>query len=469
MILAEFDDLAHNVAHNKFNNLMNQQDYNGTGSFRDYYLEASYNKLDITTTTTVWVKVPKEYAYYGKNDEEGDDTNPQEFIRDAVDAAEAQGVDFSQFDNDGDGYVDAVQVIHAGYGEEAGADDNTIWSHAWGLGTSWAVKYDGVWINRYVTFPELRNASGADITNIGVICHEFGHGLGLPDYYDTSDDGDYAGEAAGLRAWDIMASGSWNNGGATPAHHNAYSKSLLGWLALEEFDKNGEFSINNLASYPEAYIIHSKTENEFFVLENRQQKGFDSYIPYHGMLIYHVDKNFQGWNDNNVNSDADHEGMDLLEADNSDVLNYYNDYYSDPFPGNASVTVFGDNTFPGSLSWSGEKSDIAINNISEKNNVISFDFRNTSVVLAVLSEEKTINIYPNPTNGLVYIEGSFSPEAVIKVVNQKGEILFSKKVNNPVEGNDAIERIDLGNLLSGIYNILIIEEDKKILKRIIVR
>jgi len=536
MILAEFDDLAHQISKDDFNNLMNKENYNGTGSFRDYYIEASYNQLDVTTITTVWVKVPKTLDYYGKNDEEDNDSNPQEFIRHAVDAAEAAGVDFSQYDNDGDGYVDAVQVIHAGFGEEAGANDNTIWSHAWALNDK-AVKYDGVTINRYVTFPELRGTTGTGITHIGVICHEFGHGLGLPDYYDTSDDGDYAGDAAGLGKWDIMASGSWNNGGATPAHHNAYSKYLLGWLDLKEFTQEGEFSVNNLAQNSEAYRFYSKTENEFFVVENRQKIGFDSYIPHHGMLVYHVDRNHQGWNDNNVNSDPDHEAMDLLEADNNADFNVF----ADPFPGTGNKIIFSDLTTPGSISWAGVKSEIEISNIAEANNIISFNFSNKKAImytvkflikdagnpvegvevqfgdqtkrsdeageiyfydiaegeysytikkygfysennginvqgenelievpvnflaLAVKSVEKEIKIYPNPTTGLVYIDGSFTPSAVVKVVNLKGEVLVQKKMS------DSVERIDLGNLLSGIYNVLIVDGEKKIIKRIIVR
>lgn len=537
LILAEFDDLTHITPQERFNNLMNQQDYAETGSFKDYYLEASYNKLSVTTTTTVWVKVPKNYAYYGKNDDEDNDTNPQEFIRHAVDAAEEAGVDFSQYDNDGDGLVDAVQVIHAGYGEEAGANDNTIWAHAWALGEKWAVKYDGVWINRYVTFPELRGNSGTGTTHIGVICHEFGHGLGLPDYYDTSDEGDYAGDAAGLGDWDIMDSGSWNNYGRSPAHHNAYSKHMLGWLELSEFPQDGDFSINNLAENPEGFIFYSKTENEFFVIENRQKTGFDSYIPHHGMLIYHVDKNYQGWNSNNVNSDPDHEAMDLLEADNNDKLNTR----GDPFPGTGNKTVFSDLTTPGSISWAGIKSDIEIKNIREENNIISFNYSNkvafkytlkfvikdagtpvegvkvefrdqtkysdeegeiyfydivtgdypytiykygfysennnisisgeeeiievpvNFIALGVSDKEKLIKIYPNPTSGLVYIDGDFSPMAIIKIVNLKGKILLQKRIK------DSVERIDLSNLLPGIYNIMVVDEEKKIIRRIIVR
>lgn len=371
LILASFSDKDSVLPSSTFDNVMNEVDYNGTGSFRDYYLASSYNQLDLTTTVTVWVKVPNTHAYYGANDASDNDTLPREFVRDAVNAAELAGVDFSEFDNDNDGYVDGVQVIHAGYGEEyGGADENNIWSHRWALGSSYAVTYDGVIINDYAIYPELRGTSGSNPSNIGVICHEFGHTLGLSDYYDTDYD-ESGGQSFDLGDWDLMAGGTWNNNGATPANHNAYSKSDLGWLTLTELNTPQNITLNNSMENAEAYKITTTTTDEFFVIENRQNIGFDANVPSHGMLIYHVDLNYSGWSSNDINCDPDHQGMDIEEADGTQESGSYE---GDVFPGTSNKTEFTDLTTPGSLAWDGSSTSKPITQIVEDNGIITFKF-----------------------------------------------------------------------------------------------
>jgi len=160
--------------------------------------------------------VSQDMVYYG-----GESGDPRPMVTEVVGLADAD-VDYSDYDNDNDGSVDGVYIIFAGYGEEAGASEDAIWSHAWSI---WpAVNYDGVEISRYSCSPELRGNSGTSLTRIGVICHEFGHVLGAPDYYDTNYNNTGDGQFSGTGRWDMMAGGSWNNGGATPAHHNAFTK-----------------------------------------------------------------------------------------------------------------------------------------------------------------------------------------------------------------------------------------------------
>ena len=371
LVLASFSDKVNQLTAATFNNVMNESNYNSTGSFRDFYLESSFNQLDLTTTVTVWVQVSNTHAYYGGNDASGNDLRPREFVREAVDSLEAQGFDFSPFDNNGNGFVDGIQVIHAGYGEEyGGADENNIWSHRWSL-SSQAVTYDGVIINDYAIYPELRGTSGTNPSNIGVICHEFGHSLGLPDFYDT-DYSESGGQGFDLGNWDMMSGGSWNNNGAKPANHNAYSKSMMGWITLEELTipVQGK-TLNNAMENAEASIFHTNTANEFFVIENRQKIGFDSYIPHHGLLIFHVDKNYNGWGSNGINVDPNHQAMDIEEADNTQTSGSTS---GDVFPGTSNVTSFTDETSPGSLAWNGGLTAKPITNISENGGVITFDF-----------------------------------------------------------------------------------------------
>lgn len=196
VLLIDFTDLSFQIANNNFNSLMNQSNYNGTGSFRDYWLESSYSNLTVNSTVRGWYHAANNMAYYGANSG-GSDVNPRLLVQEAVDAAENAGLDFSIYDNDNDGNVDGIIVIHAGYGEEAGGGPNTIWSHHWTLG-SFKRTYDGVTIDDYALVPELRNNFGSNISNIGVICHEFGHSLDLPDLYDTDLSN---GDSEGIGEW----------------------------------------------------------------------------------------------------------------------------------------------------------------------------------------------------------------------------------------------------------------------------
>lgn len=375
VILVDFPDQTALLTPNVLNNVMNQENYDGTGSFRDYYLEASYRKLDITTTVTQWVRASKNMSYYGEDDSYGWDLHIPELVREVIDSMEARGTDFSEYDNDHDGYLDAIQVIHAGYGTESGAPASSIWSHSYVL-DDYRVSYDGVIIDDYSIYPELRSNTGSDPVQIGVICHEFGHNLGLDDYYDVDDVGS-GGWAFDLNDWDLMSSGMWNNDGATPAGHNAYSKHIIGWLNLTELINPTPIELRNSDEFPEAYFYSTSTSDEFFVFENRQQVGFDTYIPGHGLLVYHVDKNYSGWSNNTINVDPAHQAFDLEEADN--ILSAAT-RDGDAFPGTANITEFTDFTLPGSRSWANQTSDKPITKIEETAGIISFDFLKTGVL-----------------------------------------------------------------------------------------
>lgn len=382
VILAEFKDEKFSLPRSRFDSIMNAEDYNGTGSFKDFYLKNSLGKLELISTVTQWVTLPNTKAFYGANDSYGNDSNPKSLARDAIDAAYNQGIDFSKFDNNKNGQVDGVVIIHAGYGEEAGAGDDCIWSHRWNLGRL-QVTYDSVRVYDYGIFPELTGGSGKEAVTIGVICHEFGHILGMPDYYDTDYEGS-GGDAFDLGNWDLMAAGSWNNDGYTPAGINAYSKSVLKWIDLVELTDKQFIVLNNSLVSDKAYKINTKTENEFFVMENRQQISIDSFIPYHGLIIYHVDNNYIEKHAGYINANPEHQGFDIVEADGIQTLSTIE---GDPFPGTSSIHNFTDNTSPYSLSWNNEPSDMPISNITEyADGSISFYANYSSSELAVLNK-----------------------------------------------------------------------------------
>ena len=368
MILINFSDTQVSYTQSNFNDYMNQVGYNGKGSFRDFYLENSYGQLDIETTVSRWVTVSKGHDYYGRDD----DKNAYELLIEAINLLDDE-INFKDFDNDNDGIVDGIAIIHQGQGEEyTGSDENNIWSHSWTLGSALypanPPMKDGVYINSYTIQPEIRAGKGnTAMSTIGVMCHEFGHNLGAPDYYDTSQKGNN-----GTGNWDLMAAGSWNgNSGDRPAHHNAYQKSEYGWLTLKNLADNNAVVLKPVVDEPDAYKINTATAGEFFVLENRQKKGvFDAALPGSGMIVYHVDENFirQKYQKNEINVGW-HQGLYPIVA--SGAMSNPNTSAC-PFPGSNNITSFTDATTPSALSWSGENTMRPITNIAKSGENITF-------------------------------------------------------------------------------------------------
>lgn len=211
----------------------------GNNSMKAYYEEVSYGAFTITPGNdgvTGWYTAANTMDYYGQNDGSGYDRHPGQLVIEAVAAAD-DAVDFSEYDTDGDCYVDAVVIIHQGPGEEAKGSSDTIWSHRWNLNS--AANYgDGtgeyttndvgtcgqIMVNEYVIQPERL---GNGIQTIGVFAHEYGHVLGLPDLYDI----DYS--SSGIGDWGLMSGGVWgavSRPGDSPVHLCAWSKYALGWI-----------------------------------------------------------------------------------------------------------------------------------------------------------------------------------------------------------------------------------------------
>jgi len=371
VILVEYQDVKFDKSKEDFNNLFNQKNYSendATGSVSDYFHDNSFGKMDLSIEVAGPYTLSGNRDSYGGNTESGSDQNPRGMAKEGVTRAD-KDVDFTQFDNDEDGFVDGVYIIFAGHGEEAGASSDAIWSHAWNFGTS-PLWVDGIQARGYSCSPELMGNGGKSMTGIGVICHEFLHVCGLPDFYDTDYSGS-GGQSFDPGKWDPMAGGSWNNHGKTPPFVNAYSREILGWQEPTVLSDPESVTLVNSAENNIAYKILTSSEKEFFVLENRQNIKWDTYIPSHGMLIYHVDLN--KWNGNQINVDPSHQGFDIEEADG---INTKGSYDGDPFPGVGMKDEFSDGTKPSSLLWSGGSTAQPITNISEDvaSGIIFFDF-----------------------------------------------------------------------------------------------
>lgn len=297
---------------NLFNEVGHTAD-GAVGSVRDYYYEVSYGKLTVQSVVSAWVKLPQNEAYYG-TDGGTKDTNWQQMISDAINAADTAGFDFSQGDSDGDGWVDCLTVIHSGHGQEVSGNPTTcIWSKQ-GAMTS-VVTVDGVKMYRCHTEPALRGAtSSTSIIRIGVICHEMAHFFGLPDLYD------YSGLTNGVGDWGLMASGSWNGTlGHSPAHLCCWSKYMLGFVRPSLVHSQASIPISRVEDIADQVhmLRDGLSNNEYFLVENRSKRGFDNTASiFNGLLIYHVDAKS---NNNDLGTWA-HPVVKIEEADGNNSL-----------------------------------------------------------------------------------------------------------------------------------------------------
>jgi len=369
-ILMQYPDKPFIKTQEDFHNMFNQikyTEYGANGSVRDFFLESSYNKLDVQTTVVGPFMAKNNHAYYGQ-----DFWEARELATEAVHAAFAAGVNFSDFAVGGE--VLSFYMIFAGHGEEAGGGANCIWSHAWSIDP---VYLNGVRVSSYACSPELRGGGGKDITYIGVICHEFGHSLGAPDYYDT----DYAtgGQYVGTGTWDLQASGSWNDNGRTPAPPNPRSKvTTYGWATAIELDNPQTVTIPSARIYDNAYFrINTQTPNEYYILENKIRGGFDDYIPGVNMLIYHCAANMNGMNTTSPQKFypvAANAPVDLPGSGSNCQADYgFINSSSCPWPEQFGKTDFTDTTIPAMISWDRQPTNKPITNITVHGNYITFD------------------------------------------------------------------------------------------------
>ncbi len=370
-LLVDFsDNVADSAAYppSHFQSLLFSEDSYPTGSVRDFYLENSYGQFSLDGAVTFWLRMPQTYAYY-VNNLKGMGVYPQNAQKLAADAIAAANpyVDLSQFDNDGpdgvphsgddDGYVDALFIVHAGPGYEETGDPTDMYSHQWQ--TRVPISVDGVYANKYTMEPENGRA--------GVFCHEYGHVLGLPDLYD------YEYDAKGLGYWSVMAYGSWANNGLTPTHFDAWCKSKLGFVTPVVLTSNvRNLTVSPAEDFPSSYVLWTNgiVGKQYFIVENRQRKYFDSYLGGSGLVVYHVDESVSGNFDECCGTGALHYRVAVEQADGEcDLeLNYNNGDTGDPFPGSGGTRnpnyTFGAATTPASLDYSGNDTQVSITDIS---------------------------------------------------------------------------------------------------------
>jgi M6 family metalloprotease-like protein len=426
VILVQFSDLSFqsSTANADFTALLNEPGYNvngGTGSARDFYYDNSCGAFEPVFDVYGPVTLANAKDYYGGNDSGGNDKAPEEAVQQACQELDSQ-VDFTRFDNDGNGDVDLVFMYYAGYGEADSDDEDAIWPHQWELSSAGiTLTLDGKTINKYACTNEREGDSG-NMCGIGTACHEFGHAMGLPDFYDT----DYAtnGQSAGMFFFSTMDSGSYNNDGKTPPYFTIEERIMLGWIdesAFIEFSRSGSYTIPSVNNNV-AYKTPTDMDGEYFVYECRGSNGWDAGLPTgaNGLIVTHVDKSsrsviidggtysasylWSNWTaDNSINENGKHPCCYIVPApDQSNLLYghtlYQGNYYfvssnsaKIPFPGSQTIRTFT------AKSWNGVDSDIQLSNISYSNNQVTLYAKVPSDVL-------NYNVIANPGGG-VYAAG----------------------------------------------------------------
>ncbi len=403
---------------------------NPTGTMTDFYLENSYGRMFMTGKVMGWFLLPRTFAYYahdGASGSAGLNYGGRDFTIDIIVSSDPF-VDFSKFVKyvDAEGaHVPQLGVIHTGGDAASGADN--IWSHRWTIrqrlldrknsGTETIVNVSKILSNgHYVTDdslngkpviidgdytiqPELSGNSNTGGTPklIGVFTHEFGHIFGLPDLYDTDNS------SAGLGNWCLMAGGSYGGDGgheATPAHMSAWCKEQLGWISPVVVNSFlPQQKIKYVEKYPEVYKIFVKgvSGGQYFLVENRQKFGYDTYLANGGLLIFHVDPALSS------NSNENHRLVDLEQADGLRQLNTTTARgdAGDPYPGVANNRNFDGYTTPDSRDYVLAQSYVGVRNISNSDTVMTADLDAGSRPYINLNSVTLVEAGTNNNNGRV--------------------------------------------------------------------
>ncbi len=406
MLLVNFADTEPTRSKEDIESMMNDDGYSGIGSFKEFFELNSSGKLSIDVTVSDWITVTRNhnYFYHGTYS-----WNGYELVYEALQLADAT-IDFSEYDNNNDGIVDGIMVLHQGYGQETSGNTYDIWSHSSQLTymyTNSQLTFDGVLVDTYTIEPELILATSSTINStVGVFCHEFMHNLGAMDFYD-SDYESSGGEFLGTGYWDTLADGCWNgNYGDRPSMVNPFQRIAFGWIpeaiVLDEDTKVD--SLVNIVDSQKTYRMNTGDDYDYFLLENRQASSspFEQGLYTSGLVIYHVNENFyeKYYRANTLNASAE-QSVYIVDATvgtnpGTDPSTFGVNYlWYAPYGG--SYRGYNPYTLPSPVSWSGEETGIGLYNIfNYTNGIVAFEYMKDLVI-------QIDSVTTSSSNGRIYM------------------------------------------------------------------
>lgn len=429
VLLVQFSDVQFSVSDPKatFNKYLNAEDLfdrntdtdmgRNYGSVRKYFTDMSYGKFTPQFDVYGPVSLDRPLADYGRTEDMG------ALFNDACAAIENMA-DFTQYDSNNDGNIDLVYIIYAGFSESiAGNSPDCIYPKS---GTLYGISIDGKNVCRYGVNNELNGtpddqANGPLINGTGLFCHEFSHCMGLPDLYPTSGSIAERSINHNLDYWDLMDAGEYTYNGYRPTGYSAWEREAFGWTTIDTLKTSCNVTLSTLDNNGKAYKIINDNDpsgNEYYIVENVQQQGWNRYMFGHGMLVYHIDYRADRFSLGGckVNSELGHPRMTLIAADGTFIPEYFidmnitesdddflkswnkplydkyggqtfsNSMYiaeaaGDPYPGTSGNTQLTDDSQPKSWVYTGQGMSKAITAISEdtENKTVSFKFMNGGV------------------------------------------------------------------------------------------
>lgn len=392
-----------------YKNVINGKDFTNeeegyVGSVRDYFLAQSNGQFELDFDVVGPVTMSNKYGYYGADSEYQKDEKVYEMIKEASDAIQDQ-VNLKDYDWDGDGEADQVFFLYAGLGQASSNNASTIWPHEselryWPCGV---LSYPTGKINTYACAnelqPETQGSSRYISAGIGTICHEFSHCLGFADMYDTSGGGGY-----GMSVFDVMDQGSYNGNGFVPCNYTAFERIYAGWVEpIELIDPATVKDMKSVSDYGRPFIMYNyKNTNEYFLMENRQNTGWDEGLyGSNGLLITHVNYVPSRWANNIVNASTQKiQCCTVVNADGSreisNTLSLQGDLYPYESKGVTMNDEFTDDSEPASKLYNKNTDNsyalgIPITQIKRSKGSISF--------LVCGGDDK--NVIDNTFNGVV--------------------------------------------------------------------
>ena len=442
ILLVDFSDNQSQTPAVYFDSMGFAQD---TFSLSRYYNDVSFGQIDIVTvdwpSTTLWNRAPETYEYYVNNNY-GWGSYPQnsqglvETLCTMVDPV----VDFAQYDNDGDGYVDGVNVMYAG---QFTGSPETIWPHAWSLSSPLSV--DGVEVNSFSVQNEYNDNPGDK--SASVFCHEFGHVLGLPDLYD------YDYDSNGIGNWGMMSFGVYNGGGWSPAEFSPYCRHELGVMEYIDVTQPGTYEVPAIELSNVAYRIWTDGSpgSQYFILENRRQIGWDEALPSEGVMIWHIDE-LQSGNDHQWYPGYTTHGHYLVALEQADgdwdlEQNVNGGDTGDPYPGNSNNSEFTYWTVPDSRSYAGPDTQIYVSSIPASADTVEVYISTSYTGI----EEENSSQYPlmSVTGNSIVVNhaGGIAEIAVFDLTGRRLETLQS----GPLESGEHTYLWGTGNVPQGVF------------------